>query len=67
MNHQNRSPLLLLICFAWIITLAGCSTLKKDDEPVTDTSTVEPVAPPEESELATKLREHTGDYGNLWD
>jgi membrane-bound lytic murein transglycosylase D len=67
MNHQNRSPLLPLICFAWLITLAGCSTLKKADEPVADTSTLEPVTPPEESQLGTQLREHTDDYGNLWD
>ncbi len=67
MNHQNRSLLLPLICFVWIITLAGCSTLKKGDEPIADTSVVEPATPPEESELGVKLREHTGDYGNLWD
>lgn len=67
MNRQNRSPLLLLICFVWIITIAGCSTLQHDKEPISDT-TAEPLTPPpQESDLAAKLREHTGDYGNLWD
>ena len=68
MNHKNRSPLLLLICLAWIIALAGCSTLKKEEPATTSTSTsTAPLAPPEESELGAKLREHTGDYGNLWE
>lgn len=66
MNRQNRFTL-PLICLAWIITITGCSTLKKDEAPVAET-TVEPLIPaPQESEPGTKLREHTGDYGNLWD
>jgi membrane-bound lytic murein transglycosylase D len=66
MNNQTRSPLLpLCICFAWIITLTGCSTLKKGDEPVADASTTEPVAPTEETP-STETDAHTGDQGNLW-
>ena len=68
MNHQNRSPLLpICFCFAWIIALSGCTTLKKSDEPVVDVNTTEPVIAPEETQLGAKLREHTDDYGNLWD
>ncbi len=67
MNYQNRSPLLPLICFTLLISVTGCSTLKPHEEPVADI-TPEPVATaPQESELGAKLREHTGDYGNLWD
>ncbi|WP_084618500.1 lytic transglycosylase [Cellvibrio sp. OA-2007] len=66
MNHSIRSALLPLICFTWFLILPGCSTLKQVDNPVAETSITEPT-PPEESELGAKLREHTGDYGNLWD
>lgn len=67
MNQQNRSPLLLLICFTSIITITGCSTIKPDKDPVAET-TVEPlILPPQESELDAQLREHTGGSGNLWD
>ena len=67
MTHPSRSPLLLLIIAAWLVTLVSCSTVKKNDAPATDTAGLEPITPPEESELATKHREHTSDDGNLWD
>lgn len=67
MNYQNRSPLLrLCISFTCIIALAGCSTLKKGDEPVADASTTQPVTPTEEA-LSSQPGAHTGDYGNLWE
>ncbi|MEN0038461.1 MAG: LysM peptidoglycan-binding domain-containing protein [Cellvibrio sp.] len=68
MNLQHRaSRLPLCILVAGFIALAGCSTLKKDDEPTAAANTIEPAAPTEETELGAKLREHTGDYGNLWE
>lgn len=69
MKHQNRSPLLpIYFCLSLLLVLTGCSNLKKPTEPVAETiptniQTTEPV----ETELGAKLREHTGDYGNLWD
>ena len=67
MNHPARSALLPLICLVWLLILAGCSTLEKAGEPVASAPIADPITPPEESELGAKLREHTDDYGNLWD
>lgn len=66
MNRQTPT-LLLIICFIWVISITGCSTIKKNEEPILEATTETLAPPPQESELATKLREHTGDYGNLWD
>lgn len=57
----------LCLFAAWIIALTGCTTLKKDDKPVANNGIVEPAKSTEETELGAKLREHTGDYGNLWE
>lgn len=65
MNRQHCSPL-LFICFTLLITITGCTTLKQE-EPVADITPKPAIPTPEESELGAKLREHTGDYGNLWD
>lgn len=68
MNQKNRSHLLALsltsIC---ILSLAGCSSLKKTDEVTADIPQVIPAVPSAETQLGAKLREHTADYGNLWD
>ncbi|PUA27124.1 MAG: lytic transglycosylase [Cellvibrio sp. 79] len=68
MNSKNRSHLLALsltsIC---ILSLAGCSSLKKTDEVAADIPQVIPAVPSDETQLGAKLREHTADYGNLWD
>ena len=66
MNHPTRPALLPLLCLAWFLSLAGCSTFNKTDTPVADAAIEEPISQ-EESELGAKLREHTDDYGNLWD
>ncbi len=67
MKHSIRSALLPVICLAWFLILAGCSTLKKADDPVADISITEPITPSEKSKLGAKPREHTDDYDNLWD
>lgn len=65
MNNQNRSPLLLRsVCFAWIIAITGCSTLKKEDAPVADIA-AEPVTTPQDSELSAKHHKQTSE-SNLW-
>lgn len=67
MNQNNRSYLLALgltsIC---ILSLAGCSSLKKPEDTAAQIPQVIPPIPSDESQLGAKLREHTGDYGNLW-
>lgn len=68
MNNQSRSPLLLrCVCFAWIIAVTGCSTLKKDDAPVADINTTESATPPESTEPSTKHLKHVSESSNLWD
>lgn len=68
MNYQNRSPLLpLCICLAWIIGLAGCSTLKKDDKPVAESGTTAPVVPLEEPHQGIEPGAHPGSNANLWE
>jgi membrane-bound lytic murein transglycosylase D len=67
MTNRNRPPLLpLCICLAWIIALAGCSTFKNDDETVADTSTTEPILPPEATQ-SIESGAQAGDHGNLWE
>ncbi|WP_049629792.1 LysM peptidoglycan-binding domain-containing protein [Cellvibrio sp. pealriver] len=69
MKPQNRSLLLpFCLCLSLLLMLAGCSSLNNPKEPVADAipADVQHVEP-EESPLGAKLREHTGDYGNLWD
>lgn len=66
MNYQNRPQLFsLCICLTWIITLVGCSSLKKGDEPVADTSSTPPVTSTEVQ--SSESGEHTGDHGDLWE
>lgn len=69
MNPNKPSRLLALVpglTLMCILSLAGCSTLKKADDTVAEIPQVIPPVPSDETQLGTKLREHTGDYGNLW-
>ena len=66
MKLKNRSHLLALsftsVC---ILTLAGCSSLKKPETDVAETTQVVPV-PTAETSVDVQTPEHSGDQGNLW-
>lgn len=67
MNLKNCTHLLALgFTSACLLSLAGCSSLKQQEQTSTDAPQVIPAVPSDESQLGNKLREHTGDYGNLW-
>lgn len=65
MNYQNR--LSLCIGLVSIITLAGCSTLNKNDEPAADANTTEVITPPVVIQTDTEASEAAGHTSNLWE
>lgn len=67
MNPKHFSPLLSFICLTLLIALTGCSTLKPQEEATAEIPPEPVTSAPQEPELGAQPREHTGDYGNLWD
>jgi membrane-bound lytic murein transglycosylase D len=68
----NRSlPLAFCYCLTLLLMLAGCTTISPNtsDEPGHKVAKTTPslIKTPQETDLGEKLREHSVDYGNLWD